>query len=263
MRRLLLTVGRKQCPFGCAYCFTDFSQYERPLTVEDVEREPRHLHGVDVLYPACDVDLFALKSWPQILERAVALGPSISLSTKAELDHTAVARLRKAVDLMSSRGRLLKVGVSISTQSRCEELEPHAPAYIQRLQTLNRLSSAGIPTALVLRPLLVDISPSEYESIIEDAAPSISHVLTGPEHLDDNPTHSRHSAQAPHPPPEKRAVHWAVNAPLWTGRTAPVQERAVRLAAAQRGLRVFETDLDLMQDLMRRWPAACDLANSG
>jgi|GEM_PF-6098805 len=32
MRRLLLTVRGGKCPFRCAYCFADFSQYQRPMT---------------------------------------------------------------------------------------------------------------------------------------------------------------------------------------------------------------------------------------
>jgi len=263
MERLLLTVGRKRCPFRCTYCFTDFSQYERPLTIEEVEGMPNRLRGIDVVYPACDVDLFALKQWPRLLRRAAALGPSISISTKAALDREAVRDLAEIARDLESRGMVLKIGVSISTSSRCDELEPHAPGYRRRLETLERLALDGIPSALILRPLLVDVAPNEYEAIVADASPFTDLILTGPEHLDNDQAHSRHHPRAPHPRPRARPITWAVNKPHWASRSAPAQERAARRAATKFGLKVFDTDLSLMAYLIYRGSSLSDDAATG
>lgn len=250
MNRLLLTIGQKRCPYRCSYCFTDFTQYERPTTLESVEKCPGQLTGVDVIYPACDVDLFALKRWPELLARAADLGPAISLSTKAALGQGDVDALLAIDEQMRARGSVLKVGISFSTRTRCHELEPRAPRYRQRLESLQRLAGAGIFTALVLRPLLVDIAPSEYEAIVEDAAVFTPRILIGPEHLDDDEHHSRRHPRVPHQPPAQRVVSWAVDSPRWTSRDAIAQERAVRQAAWRRGLHLFESDLDLMASVI-------------
>ena len=98
MRRILLTLPEARCPFGCQYCFAEFSQYERPISFTDIEHSPELLEGIDVVYPACDVDLFATNKPLEILRRAAALGPSISVSTKAALSDQLVVGLARLAE---------------------------------------------------------------------------------------------------------------------------------------------------------------------
>ena len=248
-RRLMLTVGRKRCPFRCSYCFADFSQYEAAVTADQLEDRPDLLNGVEVIYPACDVDLFALRSWKRHLSKVVGFGLPMSLSTKAYVDAERSSQVRGFHDQAQAAGGLLKVGVSISTSSRIAELEPRAPSYEQRIETLANLADQEIPTALILRPLLVDVAPAEYTAIVEDAAPYTNYVLTGPEYLDRDRQHSRHFLTGAQVHSRAKVVEWAHQKPVWFNREAIPQEAAVRAAARQQGLRVFDSDMSLITQL--------------
>jgi hypothetical protein len=250
--RLLLTVGRKRCPYRCSYCFTDFSQYQTPLTLDEVMDRRVLMNGVHLLYPACDVDLFAMRRWPRYLSDAVELGVSISISTKAALHAADVEQLQEFSQRLARSGHVLKVGVSVTTRSRARDLEPRAPTYEARLETLRQLRVGGVATALVLRPLLADVAPDEYASIVQEAAAYTDCVLTGPEYLDDLADHPRRVITAPHDPPLARVVGWAAGSPSWLGREAVAQETRVRETAGTYGLRVFESDGALMDHLISR-----------
>jgi hypothetical protein len=245
----MLTVGRKRCPFRCSYCFADFSQYERPVTLDDVESDRRLLAAVDVVYPACDVDLFALARWRDHLQRTARLGTSISISTKAQLDRGAVAVIAAVARELAARGQVLKVAISVSTRSRAAEYEPRAPSYQDRMATLRRLADGGVPTALVLRPLLAEIPAHEYATIVRDTPRGIRYVLTGPEHLDADPGHARRAIGTGLGAPRSGPVAWARDSPTWLRRDAGAQEAAVNLAAAGRDMRVFQNDMALMSRL--------------
>jgi len=242
-RRILLTLADTRCPFGCQYCFAEFSQYERPLTLEDVEHTPNLLEDADVIYPACDVDLFATRRPLDILRRTAALGRSISVSTKATLSHQLVTKLAEVAQELESRERILKVGISISTKYSCGRIEPRAANYSARIENLRLLRRAAIPNCLVLKPLLFDVPVEEYCEIISDVAGLTECILIGDEYLDiSNPRISPGTAT-------QRAVTWVVNKPSWPVSSAPGHAERIQMCAEGLGLRVFESDLAVMAAL--------------
>lgn len=248
-RRLLLTVGRKRCPFRCRYCFADFSQYDRPPTIDDVEADPELLTGVDVVYPACDVELFALRGWRNVLARAASLQRHVSISTKASLSESDVRDVALVSAQLRDAGLLLKVGISFSTRDRIDVIEPRAPSYGARLATLRALHAHGVATALVLRPLLVDVPTDEYLGILGDARPMTRVLLTGPEHLDSDMGHDR---RAPLGGSVRRgSVRWAERVPVWETRFS---QHIELVEAAARGLGFWSarSDLDVIDYLAER-----------
>lgn len=54
------------CPYGCSYCFKDFGGPVMQV-LEDLHAGSVELNNVEVLYPACDVDLFASPNWEAAL----------------------------------------------------------------------------------------------------------------------------------------------------------------------------------------------------
>src|SRR5580704_15745307 len=114
MSRLLLTIDSQRCPFRCSYCFSRFSQFPGVASLETVEKTPELLRGIDVLYPACDVDLFARKDAVSVLERIAMLGCSISVSTKASLSETVVNQILRIHRQLHSVGSVLKTSISFS-----------------------------------------------------------------------------------------------------------------------------------------------------
>lgn len=64
----------------------------------------------------------------------------------------------------------LKIGVSITTKSMVEEIEPNTVSYQDRIKMLERIISMEIPSAVTLKPILPFIPIEEYHSIIDDTA---------------------------------------------------------------------------------------------
>ncbi|MEX2197075.1 MAG: radical SAM protein [Thermoleophilaceae bacterium] len=252
LRRLMLTIDSQPCPFGCRYCFARFSQYEGGVTLSTVEASPDLLTDIDVIYPACDVDLFVRKDAVGVLTRVARLGASISVSTKARLRPDVLGDLACLSKELASRGQVLKVGVSLTTKHRVREIEPRTPTYETRIAGLTALSSAGIPSALVLRPLLADIPDAEYEEIVSEASGATSSVLVGEEYLDSDKSQRRHLIAEPASGSRTKAreVRWLRERPVWPVRETAERVDRLRRFALRAGMRVFESDIDLMTDLI-------------
>ena len=247
MARRLMSLG-EQCPFGCAYCFADFTQYQPPPTLGEVAAEVPLPVSVTALYPGCDADLFASSRWEAELLRCWSLRRSISVATKASLSRRQLAAVSRLAAEMRGEGAVLKIAVSISTKRRVPEIEPGASTYEQRLETLRRLGHAGLVTSALLRPLLADVCTEEYEEILRDVAPVTHYVVFGDEYLDADPKRRRGSLQVDE---TARSAAWLEGSPSWP--ISCVVGRIPRLHRYARALDLnsFDSDLDLMEMCMR------------
>jgi hypothetical protein len=264
MRRMFLTVRGKRCAFGCTYCFADFSQYNGTPSLEDVECGAVDMTGVDVVYPACDVDLFALtKRWEDIIERTAGLERSISISTKAMLSNEQITTLTEWASLLHTRGQILKIGISASTMSRCNELEPRAASWTQRLDNLSRLRDAGVPSCLVLKPLLSEISTDEYRDMIKAGSAYTSAAILGDEYVDDALAARRPSDADISGALASREVNWLSGRPRWLVREAG--DRLFDLARHAHECRVdpYLSDLDYMDALTTPAPGCNSWVGEG
>lgn len=247
--RILVGTGSDSCPFGCSYCFARFTQYRKSDSFAALFTNFRDLPPADFLYPDCDGDLFASKSWFEVLGRLAGMPYSISLSTK---DHLSTAQVEAALELqehLRRRGKFLKIGVSFSTKNSVDDIEPKTPRYDLRLASLKQLAAFGIPTALVLRPLLPEVSTAEYREILVDAKEFTDYVLLGEEWLDSQDPRPLLGEARGLARIEPSRVRWLEGSPKWVkrgiqGRTAELSEIASML-----GLKPFDSDLDLMASL--------------
>ncbi|MFQ5660968.1 MAG: PA0069 family radical SAM protein [Gammaproteobacteria bacterium] len=91
----------------------------------------------------------------------------LSIVTKSSL----VERDRDLLAPMAEQG-LVKVFLSITTldNSLARRMEPRSGAPQRRLQTLSRLSAAGIPTGVLFAPVIPGLNDTEMESILEKSA---------------------------------------------------------------------------------------------
>lgn len=252
--RLLLSLASEPCPFGCTYCFADFSQYSPGPTLDELEADPRLLGGVRVIYPACDADLFVRRDAAEVLIRTAGLRRSISISTKARVSPSHIELLQRLNRELGDFGQLLKVGVSFSNRSRVAEIEPRTPTYERRLETLSRLRHAGIPTIAVLRPLLADIDDAEYEALIADVAPFVPGVLMGDEYLDTQESRRRVPWRIAVGPTgvRSRSVNWLASPTVWPVRETPGRIGRLSAHASSLGLAAYTSDLQVMDSLIRR-----------
>ncbi|MGH8547372.1 MAG: PA0069 family radical SAM protein [Methylococcales bacterium] len=102
----------------------------------------------------------------RILEVLCAVNHPVILVTKSSL-------IERDLDLLTEMAhkRLVSVSVSITTLSHSlvRRLEPRATAPERRIETLRRIADAGIPTGLLLAPLIPVLTDAEMENILKAA----------------------------------------------------------------------------------------------
>ncbi len=103
----------------------------------------------------------------QILEVFRTYSHPVAVLTKGSL-------IERDIDILAdlAKDNLVRVGVSITTLDPkvSRAMEPRAPAPQRRLQTIARLSEAGIPTRVMISPLIPALSDHELEAIIKAAS---------------------------------------------------------------------------------------------
>jgi DNA repair photolyase len=176
------------CEHGCAYCYA------------------RTTHAFLGLSPGLDFEtrLFAKPSAPELLERelaargyrpaTIALGTNTDpyqpiertrritrriLEVLARAGHpvgivTKSALVTRDIDIlapMAERG-LAKVALSVTSLDAglARAMEPRAATPDRRIEALRRLSLAGIPTAVMVAPIIPGLNDEEIESILARAA---------------------------------------------------------------------------------------------
>lgn len=250
LTRLLLSIDDQACPFGCTYCFAQFGQYIPPATLAEVEADPGQYSQIDIIYPACDSDLFARNDFEDILQRVGEFKKSVSISTKAQVGRRAIATLRSLQNSLRPHGAVVKIGISISTKHAASVIEPHTPGYEARLRSLSRLRDEGIPSALVLKPMLSDVPDTEYREILSDCVGLTNRVLVGDEWLDQGEKYRRPRIFEKKSSVSQATVNWLPSHPQWSQRSMPGRISNLRKVAEELELKLFESDLHLMHDVL-------------
>jgi len=176
------------CEHGCIYCFArpthaylDFSpglDFETQLVIKPEAPTLVRKALVKKSY-RCEVIAMGTNTDPyQPLEREHRITRQV-LKVLDEFNHpisivTKSSLIERDIDILSSLAQrnLVQVSISICTldKAMARSLEPRAASPRRRLQTLRLLREAGIPTALLLAPVIPVLNDPEIESIIELAA---------------------------------------------------------------------------------------------
>jgi DNA repair photolyase len=173
------------CEHGCIYCFArpthsymglsagiDFEAklFAKPDAAKLLERElskpsykPRTLAIGTNTDPYQPIE----KEWRimrQILEVIAKSGHPLAIVTKS-------AMITRDIDIlgpMAEKG-LLKVGISVTTMDRkmARTMEPRAATPSKRIETIKTLTEAGIPTAVMVAPIIPGLTDHEIERILE------------------------------------------------------------------------------------------------
>src|SRR5215475_8602991 len=176
------------CEHGCIYCYArpthaflglspglDFESKlsMKPDTPEVLERElsarnytPRLIAiGTNTdAYQPIERRYAIMRRVLQVLERA---GHPVGIVTKSNL----VTRDIDILSRMASR-KLVRVGISITSLDAklARTMEPRAPTPARRLEALGALAAAGIPTTVMVAPVIPVINDAEVERILEAGA---------------------------------------------------------------------------------------------
>lgn len=175
------------CEHGCAYCFArpthaymglspglDFETklFVKPNAAELLERElgapsyqPRTIAIGTNTDPYQPIER-EHRVTRQILEVLAKTGHPVAIVTKSAL----VTRDIDILAPMAAQG-LAKVAISVTTLDRktARAMEPRASTPSRRLAAIAELAAAGIPTGVMVAPIVPVITDSEIERILEAA----------------------------------------------------------------------------------------------
>lgn len=176
------------CEHGCIYCFA------------------RPTHAYMGLSPGLDFEsrLFAKPDAEKLLEaelakpgyvaRPIALGTNTDpyqpierryeitrriLETLLRVRHPATITTKsnlvvRDIGILAEMARhnLVRVAISVTTLDRrlARSMEPRAPTPERRLEAVRALSDAGVPTAVMVAPVVPGLTDHEMEAILERAA---------------------------------------------------------------------------------------------
>ncbi len=175
------------CEHGCVYCFArpthaylglspglDFESklFMKPDAPELLERElsaarysPRTIAiGTNTdPYQPIERRYEIMRRILEVLERA---GHPVGIVTKSNL----ITRDIDILGRMAARN-LAKVAVSVTTldPKLARIMEPRAPTPPRRLEALRQLAAAGIPTSVMVAPIVPAINDAEIERILDAA----------------------------------------------------------------------------------------------
>jgi len=175
------------CEHGCIYCYArpthcylghsagvDFETelYIKPNAAALLEQElAKPNYKVSTIALGANTDPYQpierqhniTRSILEVLERA---NHPVAVVTKSAL----VTRDLDILQRMASKG-LAKVALSITTLDRklARDMEPRASTPTKRLAALKALHGAGIPTVVMVAPIIPGLTDSEIERILEAA----------------------------------------------------------------------------------------------
>jgi DNA repair photolyase len=176
------------CEHGCIYCFA------------------RPTHAYLGLSPGLDFEskLFVKPDAPRLLERElsdakyspriIAIGTNTDPYQPIERQHQIMRRILEVldnfghpvgivtksalvlrdIDILSrmAKRNLVKVALSVTTldPKLARVMEPRAPTPARRIETLRQLAQAGVPTSVMVAPIIPAINDAEIERILDAAA---------------------------------------------------------------------------------------------
>lgn len=139
------------------------NQYIDEMTVEELEL---HCKNVDLIQPACDTEFLLHPNWRELLTRISNLGVNVSFATKLNIADDDLLFLSEINNKLMANGSILNIGVTIIKLEQHMELEPLAPTPKQRMKTLEKLHSNGIPCNVILRPIFPTLTLDEINNLI-------------------------------------------------------------------------------------------------
>src|SRR6188508_1165301 len=176
------------CEHGCVYCYArpthaylglspglDFESklLAKPDAPELLEKElaapgyePRMIAiGTNTdPYQPIERDYKIMRGVLEVLERT---GHPVGIVTKSAL-------VTRDIDILSrmAKRNLVKVALSVTTldPKLARTMEPRAATPARRLDALRQLSEAGIPTSVMVAPVIPAINDAEIERILDAAA---------------------------------------------------------------------------------------------
>ncbi|TNF35422.1 MAG: PA0069 family radical SAM protein [Gammaproteobacteria bacterium] len=176
------------CEHGCIYCFArpshaylDLSpglDFETKLIIKPDAAKLLRKELAKKNYQ-CDTIAMGTNTDPyQPIEIEHGITRSV-IEVLAECNHplsivTKSALIERDIDLLQdmAKKRLVHVMISVTTLDKdlCRAMEPRAAVPARRLKTIQRLTEAGIPTGVLMAPIIPFLNDAEIEDIVAAVA---------------------------------------------------------------------------------------------
>ncbi|MEZ5926620.1 MAG: PA0069 family radical SAM protein [Hyphomicrobiaceae bacterium] len=175
------------CEHGCIYCYARPTHcylghsagldFETRLYAKANARDRLEAELAEPGYRASTIALGTNTDPYQPIERRYEITRQI-LEVLRKTRHpvgivTKSALVTRDIDILGEMARqgLAKVALSITTLDRhlARRMEPRAATPERRLEALRQVSAAGIPTAVMVAPIVPSLTDSELEGILEAA----------------------------------------------------------------------------------------------
>lgn len=243
---------RRKCCFGCIYCFTK-ENYE---SNGQYQLDGNILQGVDLIQPFCDYDVFACENcdWKEELKKYVRYGKIISLATKAYIPEYIAEWLSEENKKLMKKGAFIHVGVSITTINSIEEIEPRAPSFSKRVNSLKNLQKYNVPCSVIIRPLLPVVHFDELKKIIDETYLYCDNFVYGPLYLNSEMKNYLVSKGIGIQTKEHQ-VNWRKNNPIceiFESDASKEMELKLISLCNEKGKTAFESNDAAVEDISRR-----------
>ena len=244
MRKLFSANSR--CNAECAYCFAKWSE----IYTKQPEFELEIIgEGEAIVYPCCDGEFFEQQNYLCIINSIMDKMEKvyISISTKKRIAPymlTALTDVNKK--LIDKNKGFVKLSISLSNKEHIPEIERGTLSYYERLEMLRKISLAGMPTSVTIKPILPFIPVQEYFSIIDDIAPIVDRVLLGGLYICPDTDFYNKYIEGKFVT-EKREVTWLVGKPAWDYVVNAEQIEQIREYAIHKGILPFDSDIELIR----------------
>ncbi len=175
------------CEHGCAYCYARPAHaymglspgldFESKLFAKPAAADLLRAELMDKSYQPRTIALGANTDAYQPIERERRITRRI-LEVLSEFNHpvgivTKSALVTRDIDILAPMARkgLVKVAISVTTLDHklSRAMEPRAASPAKRLEAIGKLSEAGIPTVVMVAPIIPAVNDSEIEAILKAA----------------------------------------------------------------------------------------------
>jgi DNA repair photolyase len=176
------------CEHGCVYCFARpthaylglspgldfesklFAKHDAPAQLEKELAQAGYEPNMIAIgtntdpYQPIERDLKIMRGILEVLDR---VSHPVGIVTKSAL----VVRDLDILSRMAKRN-LVKVGISVTTldSKLARTMEPRASTPTKRLEALKTLADAGVPTKVMVSPIIPALNDAEMERILDSAA---------------------------------------------------------------------------------------------
>ncbi|MEK7634872.1 MAG: radical SAM protein [Patescibacteria group bacterium] len=182
----VLSYSKLICPLDCKYCFSEDlnntqSSNSAYLSEEQFELLKDLPEEIKTIMLGCDTEFFQNKNEAlDVLRKLSDSGKDISIITKLVLDDEFVKNLKDVSNEMNKKNNFITFSVSIPCFESSNKWEPKVPKVEKRIDTLKRVSDAGINSMVAIRPLIPNLEESEIDKIIDLTNPYVFGYYSGP-----------------------------------------------------------------------------------